>query len=76
MSNRRKIRSAADEPRNPGWLNDSLAPIDGARIPGGCDDCDAYQTVTATYGQRGISQIKIHHDDSCPTLRRMQGGTQ
>jgi hypothetical protein len=62
----------AQPPRNHDWLNDALAPIDGARIPGGCDTCDAFQVITAVWGQRGVSRIEIHHDDWCPTYRRIQ----
>jgi hypothetical protein len=36
----------------------------GQRIPGGCDACDAYQTM----GERdGIFIITVHHDSWCPT---------
>ena len=45
---------------------DLLGPLDGQRIPGGCDDCDAYQTVTAL--ARGVWQLNIHHDSWCPVL--------
>jgi hypothetical protein len=72
MSNRRKARPGVGKPRDHGWLNDLLAPLDGARIPGGCDDCDAYQIVVATAGgMRGVSAIQIYHDDWCPTLAVM-----
>jgi len=40
------------------------------QIPGGCDDCDAYQTVTQ-HGQ--ITLIEVHHDDTCPWLAAHQG---
>jgi hypothetical protein len=36
----------------------------GQRIPGGCDDCDAYQEMTK---QHGIYVMTVHHDDTCPT---------
>ncbi|TXI50198.1 hypothetical protein [Mycolicibacter arupensis] len=41
-----------------------LASLDGARIPGGCDDCDAYQTVDAT--QAPLFLLQVHHDSTCP----------
>jgi len=41
----------------------------GQRIPGGCDDCNAYQTMMTR--QDGIHVLTIHHDDTCPTWRRM-----
>jgi hypothetical protein len=50
-------------------LVDLLAPLDGARIYGGCDDCDAYQTVTAE--SAGVWQIHVWHDDECPTYQQM-----
>jgi hypothetical protein len=71
MSNRRKARP---QPRpDHGWLNDTLEPLYGAEIPGGCDHCDAFQVVKATaLGQRGLSVIEVHHDDWCPVLRTVQ----
>ena len=42
----------------------------GARIPGGCDRCDSYQTVAITdYG----ANITVHHDDVCPDYRATSG---
>jgi hypothetical protein len=40
--------------------------MDGARIPGGCDICDAYQVPQVI--DQGIIVIHIHHDDWCPIL--------
>ena len=45
-------------------LVDILGPLDGARIRGGCDDCDAYQEVEPV--RVGVWIIHIHHDDWCP----------
>jgi hypothetical protein len=45
-------------------IHDLLAALDGAHIPGGCDDCDAYQTLE-TEGS-GVSVLTVHHDASCP----------
>jgi hypothetical protein len=45
---------------------------DGVRIPGGCDDCDAYQTVNSTLAP--IYRITVHHDDTCPAFRAMTTG--
>lgn len=39
----------------------------GGRIPGGCDDCDAYQELT-TDGS-GIYVLAVRHDASCPYLQ-------
>jgi hypothetical protein len=46
------------------WVRRLLGPLDGARIPGGCDRCDAYQPVEATLA--GVWKITVHHDDWCP----------
>lgn len=43
-----------------------FGPLDGARIPGGCEDCDAYQTVRP--GIAGVWHINVHHDSWCPFL--------
>jgi ribosomal protein L37AE/L43A len=45
-------------------LRDLLAPLDGRRIPGGCEHCDAYQTVRPMAD--GIWACVISHDNSCP----------
>jgi len=48
----------------------ALDAMTGSRIPGGCDDCDAYQTVARrpndTWG--GVYVLTVHHDDECPFL--------
>lgn len=54
MSNQAPERSALDA-------------MTDRRIPGGCDDCDAYQTVT-DHGD-GLYVLTIHHDKSCPYYR-------
>ena len=41
----------------------------GLRVPGGCDDCDAYQEVREE--QPGITIITVRHDDTCPVYLRM-----
>lgn len=46
-----------------------LGPLDGAQIPGGCAECDAYQTVESHAA--GVWVINVHHDDWCPRLRRL-----
>jgi hypothetical protein len=47
-----------------------LTGLDGLRIPGGCDDCDAYQTVDSSGAP--IYRITVHHDDTCPAYRQIQ----
>jgi hypothetical protein len=46
------------------------ASLDGADIPGGCDTCGPYQTVHVI--DHGLINVRVHHDDWCPTLRRHQ----
>jgi len=45
----------------------TLGPLEGKRIPGGCDHCDAYQTVEPI--EAGAWRVVVHHDDWCPWLR-------
>lgn len=52
----------------PNSLADLLGPLDGAKIPGGCDRCDAYQTTSAI--SAGIWQVTVHHDEWCPVLQQ------
>lgn len=44
----------------------SLGPLEGERIPGGCDKCNAYQTVEPV--EAGVWTLNVHHDDWCPVL--------
>jgi hypothetical protein len=41
----------------------------GQRIPGGCDDCDAYQEITR---QDLVYVLTVHHDDTCPTWQQIR----
>ena len=45
-------------------LLDLLALMDGARIPGGCDHCDASQVVRPV--EAGVWDCAIYHADDCP----------
>lgn len=47
-----------------------LGPLEGAQIPGGCDDCDAYQTVEPMFA--GAWTITVHHDGWCPFYARVE----
>jgi hypothetical protein len=49
----------------------ALGPIDGARVPGGCDSCDAYQSAEPI--EAGVWIIAVYHDDWCPIYRRATG---
>ncbi|HEY5161109.1 MAG TPA: hypothetical protein VII83_08600 [Gaiellaceae bacterium] len=48
-----------------------LGPLDGKRIPGGCDTCNAYQTVEPIAA--GVWKTTVHHDEWCPTLAAIEG---
>jgi hypothetical protein len=67
MSNRRRLR-----PQNP--VSAQIAALDGARIPGGCLHCDAYQVVNAMQGHRDVHLISVYHDDDCPELAARKAG--
>lgn len=49
----------------------------GQQIPGGCEHCDAYQTIERwpdipAGDGAGAFQLHVFHDDGCPTLQRHQ----
>lgn len=44
--------------------------LNGAVIPGGCDTCNAEQTLTEQ--QPGIWTVGVAHDDWCPTWNRIR----
>lgn len=46
-----------------------LGSAAGARIAGGCDECDAYQVMADRPDDHGIWRLSIYHDDTCPALR-------
>ncbi len=48
---------------------DELGALEGLRIPGGCDDCDAYQVVDASHAP--IFRLNVCHDERCPSYRAM-----
>lgn len=47
-------------------LDDIFSQTENQPIEGGCDMCDAYQTVETL--SPGIHIIHVHHDDWCPVL--------
>jgi hypothetical protein len=51
-----------------------LDALDGARIPGGCDTCNAYQDVDATHAP--VYRLVVSHDDDCVTYRAMRKANQ
>lgn len=54
-------------------VSDMIAALDGLRIPGGCDDCDAYQEIHARDGHPNLHRIRVFHDEWCPTLAKKRG---
>ena len=54
MSNRRKPRTSV------------LEPMVGRKLPGGCDDCNAYQVMSRCAD--GLYVLTVHHDETCPYL--------
>lgn len=69
MSNTRRIKQPP--PTNP--VSEMIRAMDGARVPGGCDGCDAYQTMHADHLGANAHAVIVHHDDWCPTLAQMNG---
>jgi hypothetical protein len=47
--------------------------LDGAAVRGGCDHCDAYQTMDEDPDLPRIFHLRVHHDDWCPFLARING---
>ncbi len=71
----RMRRSAADDgwSQVPGYADTEdlcsscshrLPGPNGARIPGGCDTCDAYKTVAPPV--QGVRVVTVYHDAGCP----------
>ncbi len=61
MSNRKR------PDRNKTALDTIAVAVGNQRISGGCDDCDAYQTVEPS--GPGVYVLTVHHDPSCPYYR-------
>jgi hypothetical protein len=66
MSRRRKLSPAQAQTAA------ALGPLDGARIAGGCETCDAYQKVAPV--SAGVWSVQVFHDDDCPVLAAHRGG--
>lgn len=60
MSNRRRLRRSVPS---------VLDAMTGHRMPGGCDDCTAFQTLDRH--DSGVYLLTVHHDDTCPSYRGM-----
>lgn len=48
-------------------LGSKLDAMTGHQMPGGCDDCDAYQVMTKQAD--GVYVLAVHHDTTCPYLQ-------
>ncbi len=64
MSNRKRLKRPP--PQNP--VSAFIAALDGARIPGGCGTCDAYQIIQANISGPNVHAVRVYHDDDCPEL--------
>jgi hypothetical protein len=53
-------------------LREMARQLRGQRVPGGCDECNAYQTMEEDPDHPAIFHLRIHHDDWCPFLARME----
>jgi len=51
-------------------LEDLFSQTEDQPIAGGCDQCDAYQTMSTE--SPGVYVLTVHHDDWCPVLRSMK----
>lgn len=51
-------------------LEAMLGPLEGTRIPGDCDYCDAYQIPRKVAARVWI--LCVHHDDDCPFLAHIE----
>lgn len=54
-------------------IRETFARMDGAKIPGGCDECDAYQSMSVDTD--GICHLTVHHDDWCPWWTTHRGAS-
>jgi hypothetical protein len=54
-------------------LDDLFAQIEDQPFPGGCEHCDALQTVREE--SPGVYVLTVAHDDWCPALRAMKAGS-
>jgi hypothetical protein len=61
--------NSAEHNADPTTIKEMLAPLTGARTRGGCDQCNAYQSVAMT---KTGAAITVHHDDICPALQRSE----
>ena len=51
-----------------------FSALTGREIPGGCDDCNAVQTMEEDATIPGVWHLTVKHDDECPFLRARRAG--
>jgi hypothetical protein len=51
-----------------------IADHEDKRTEGGCDQCNAYQTVE--FAATGVWLLHVHHDDWCPWFQRQRRTTK
>jgi hypothetical protein len=66
VSNRKRI------PQHP--VSAVIARLDGLRVEGGCDHCDAYQVIHANADGPNFHILRVYHDDWCPEHGEKGGG--
>jgi hypothetical protein len=66
------VVAMADQGRSAGNpVNQLIEQFVGLEIYGGCESCDAYQTVTAR--GPGVFVLTVHHDERCPQQKSREG---
>lgn len=58
-----------------GTLDNLFNSLAGRELPGGCDQCDATQTIREDDQVPGVWHLVICHEDHCPTLRSRKART-
>jgi hypothetical protein len=65
-----KIKETDMSESSPARAIDAMfASVVGQQIYGGCEACEAYQTVR---NDHGFWRLTVHHDEGCPTLERFR----
>jgi hypothetical protein len=49
----------------------AFGELEGRAIPGGCQDCDAFQRLVRS--DEGVWDLTTYHDNSCPFLLARKG---
>jgi hypothetical protein len=54
-------------------LDDLFGQTEDQPIKGGCERCNAFQTVEEIHP--GVWSLTVHHDEWCPLLRAREAGS-